>query len=736
MTDAFIISVAVPVPLYQNYSYLLDDSLANGPDGRQALLGRRVKIEFGHRSLIGIIVDIPDTSDIDPSSLKHAQLFEKEDAVISEPILLLLKWAAVYYCHPLGECIGNAMTSVAKRPRPLPSLSTTKWFRTEKSFSGPSNARRQKEILELVESHPDGVWEEALKIIQATRKQLLALEEKGYLQHQSLSIFEQETPSAKAACRIQLNAAQTESLEDLQALRGFEVALLEGITGAGKTEVYIHLVEQRISAGEQALILIPEINLTPQTFKRFQSQLSSSVAIIHSGLSDNEKYLTREKARQNQAKVIIGTRSAIFTPFQNLGLIVVDEEHDNSYKQMDGFKYSARDLAVKRGQLENCPVVLGSATPSLETLNHAVNERYRWIRLMERAGSGQLPSIKLIDIRHHALTDGFSPPLLKAIQETLARGEQVLVFQNRRGFAPTMMCESCGHLVTCRHCDARMTIHSQPPHLHCHHCDDKRAFPQKCDNCGSTAFTAVGAGTERIEASLQHQFPNTALVRIDRDSIKNQHQLDQALARIDSGEAAIIVGTQMLSKGHDFKHVTLVAVLDADSLFFSADFRSIERGAQQLIQLSGRTGRGERPGQVLIQTRLPEHPLFEHVAAHNYHDCAIEELEERKPCLLPPHTKMISIRADAKQLEHALEGLEAIMLDLAETVPESPNSQMIGPIEAGMPRKKGVYRAYLSIINNSLKDRAKLLLRLPESLNSAKKRGVRYSIDVDPQEYI
>jgi primosomal protein N' (replication factor Y) (superfamily II helicase) len=730
-TPLIILAVAIPAPLYKTYDYLAPETKATSSYN----VGQRVSVEFGHRRVIGIVLEIKSTTDTPIEKLKPALNYDSDPIIFGPTLLNLIKWAATYYCHPIGECLSTSSPTLARRTAALPALESRRWQRTDKAFEGPSNANHQRQILDFIDNSKGGVWQETLKLLKATPKQLAQLEEKGYLSKtDSLEFSTSQTSDSTR--QVTLNAAQLKAYEALSQLRAFAAALFEGVTGSGKTEVYIRMVSDCLAQGKQALILIPEINLSPQTYARFQTQLSTPIALVHSGLSDKEKYRSWLMAKSGLANVIIGTRSAIFTPFKKLGLIVVDEEHDSSYKQMDGFHYSARDLAVKRAQLENCPVILGTATPSLESLYNAKQGHYQHVRLSQRAGAGTLPTVQLIDIKSRPLADGCSPPLLLRMREELAAGNQVIVFQNRRGYAPTLMCSGCSQLLLCEHCDARMTVHSYPPHMHCHHCDYKHAIPSSCQHCQCTDFSPIGTGTERIEAGLMQQFPDIDVIRIDRDTIKNQNALNQALAKIHSGKPAIIVGTQMLSKGHDFHHVTLVAVLDADGLFFSADFRAIERGAQQLTQISGRTGRGEKSGQVLVQTRIPEHPLFEHIIAHDYHRCAEIELDERIQCMLPPHGKMISIRAEAKKQSATIESLQKLHTALLEVLPEQNDAQFVGPIEASMARKQGFYRSYLTLINHSPSERSLIQRAIPNALQIAKTRGVRISIDVDPHEYI
>lgn len=724
------IQVAVPVPLYRRFDYRIPEQ----QPPHQFRIGQRVKVSFANRTLIGFITKLLQESETPEDKLKTAETFD-EAVSIAPDIHDLLIWASVYYCHPIGECFQSATPTAVRTTKPLPNVHSTLWVRTEKTFEGRANASRQLKILEFIAARPEGVLQENLKLINATAKQLQLLEEKGYLKHQQVLTHKQKN-SRPQADMVTLNSEQQSVYRQLSQANSFHVSLLEGITGSGKTEVYIQRVSDVLEHGGQALILIPEINLSPQTFARFQTQLATPISVIHSGLSEKERFTNWELARSGVSRVVIGTRSAIFTPFKTLKLIVVDEEHDSSYKQQDGFKYSARDLAVKRAQILDCPIILGSATPSIETLYNAQQGNYAWLKLATRAGAGQLPELKLIDIRSRPLTHGCSPPLFEAIERTLRQGNQVILFQNRRGFSPTLICDSCGHLIQCQHCDARMTVHQHPPHMHCHHCDFKHAIPKHCPECDATQFSPLGTGTERIEFGLAQRYPEYPVVRLDRDIIKNQKHLDSALAQINSGQPCLIVGTQMLSKGHDFHHVTLVAVMDADGLFFSADFRAIERGAQLLTQVSGRAGRGEKKGQVLIQTRLPEHPLFEHLKHHDYLSCALEQLEERKLCELPPSSKMISIRAESSESTLNINALDKLLQRLQQTLSQEQNAyQHIGPIEASMSRKKGIYRAYLSLLCEQPRLRSEIQRLLPSLVHEASSKGVRFSIDVDPQEY-
>ncbi len=656
----------------------------------------------------------------------------------------LLNWASSYYCHPIGDCFSTALpgllrTVSAKQGSVITSIELSKWYRSPKQFEGRTNATKQIEILNYLENNPEGVWLDTLKAMRYSKSQLKNLESAGYIYkevYDPLSAEKEQRGSPPRQSKA-LNSEQNLAVKTiLNSKDSINATLLQGVTGSGKTEVYIECVKQQLKQGKQSLILIPEINLSPQTLLRFQNQLNTPIGVIHSGMSHKEKYTSWHLAKEGIARVIIGTRSAIFTPFKELGIIIVDEEHDPSYKQIDNFKYSARDLSVKRGQIEQCKVVLGSATPSLESLLNVKQGRYQLALMQERAGAGQTPEMFLVDIRSRPLENGCSRPVKQRIGEELAQGNQVIIFQNRRGFSPTLMCNSCGWLAQCPQCDARLTVHSHPPLLHCHHCNHKEAIPNACHECQHPSLTALGAGTERLEFGLQTQFPDANIVRVDRDSIKNQRQMTELVQQINQGEPCLLIGTQMLAKGHDFHNVTLVVIIDADASFFSADYRAIERSAQQLLQVSGRTGRGSKRGTVLIQTRQPEHPIFEPILRSDYTSIAEHELEERHYCELPPFSKMLTIRAESAKAETGLEELSFIKESILGPYSNNPAIQISGPIEANIARKSGIYRSYLHLFISDMKARSQLVLSLRSHLDSRKAHKTKLYIDADPLDYI
>lgn len=472
-----------------------------------------------------------------------------------------------------------------------------------------------------------------------------------------------------------LNPEQRAAFEAVRASHGgFHCFLLAGVTGSGKTEVYLQLIRETLAAGRQALVLIPEINLGPQTLARFERRFNARIALLHSALTDRERLDAWLAARDGEADIVIGTRSALFTPLKRPGLIIVDEEHDASYKQQDGLRYHARDLALVRARLENVPILLGSATPALESLHNAQAGRYGLLRLTQRAGGAHPPKFIRLDVKSMPLDAGLSRPLQQAIGDTLAAGQQVLVFLNRRGFAPTLLCHDCGWISQCPRCDARMTVHQGSGELRCHHCDHRQRPPMNCPQCGKLDLRPLGAGTERAEERLRILFPNHPVLRIDRDSTSRKHAMRDLFATINSGEPCILVGTQMLAKGHHFPRVTLVAILDADGGLFSADFRASERMAQQIVQVAGRAGRAEEPGRVLIQTHLADHPLLVQLTEDGYFAFAEQALSERRAAGLPPFAHLALLRAEAHK-----PGQAEAFLDSACSAAEQLLEQMGGP---------------------------------------------------------
>ncbi len=573
--------------------------------------------------------------------------------------------------------------------------------------------------------------------MQINKDSLDLLKEKGLVE---LEVRRHSTPPREggwlAQAELPLNPEQRAAFEAVRASHGgFHCFLLAGVTGSGKTEVYLQLIRETLAAGRQALVLIPEINLGPQTLARFERRFNARIALLHSALTDRERLDAWLAARDGEADIVIGTRSALFTPLKRPGLIIVDEEHDASYKQQDGLRYHARDLALVRARLENVPILLGSATPALESLHNAQAGRYGLLRLTQRAGGAHPPKFIRLDVKSMPLDAGLSRPLQQAIGDTLAAGQQVLVFLNRRGFAPTLLCHDCGWISQCPRCDARMTVHQGSGELRCHHCDHRQRPPMNCPQCGKLDLRPVGAGTERAEERLRILFPNHPVLRIDRDSTSRKHAMRDLFATINSGEPCILVGTQMLAKGHHFPRVTLVAILDADGGLFSADFRASERMAQQIVQVAGRAGRAEEPGRVLIQTHLADHPLLVQLTEDGYFAFAEQALSERRAAGLPPFAHLALLRAEAHkpgQAEAFLDSACSAAEQLLEQM-GGPEVELLGPVPAPMERRAGKHRAQLLLQCMSRAPLHRLLTPWLQSLEQLPGgRQVRWSLDIDP----
>jgi primosomal protein N' (replication factor Y) (superfamily II helicase) len=532
---------------------------------------------------------------------------------------------------------------------------------------------------------------------------------------------------------VELTDAQTQCVSAILAsLSSFAAHLLYGVTGSGKTEVYLRVIAAAIAEGGQALVLVPEIALTPQLVDRFRRRFSSGVIAVHSGLSGNERRDAWRAAHSGEARIIIGTRSAVFTSLPKLALIVVDEEHDASYKQHEGFRYSARDLAVVRARGAGVPIVLGSATPSLETLENAATGRYAKHLLPQRPGAARAPRIQLVDLRKHAADQGLSTPVMQAIAQHLQAGGQVIVFLNRRGYAPSLFCNSCGWVAPCAHCDARMTLHRRAQQLRCHHCGAHSAVPAICASCGQP-LNPVGQGTERVEETLARLFPEAPLARLDRDTASARGAVATVLDRVHSGEARILIGTQMLTKGHHFPEVSLVVILDADQGLFASDFRATERLAQTITQVAGRAGRAARSGEVLIQTEFPEHPLLNRLLTEGYEGFAVSALKERHEAGWPPYSRLAMLRAEAKDST----GLDAFLraaADASRSLNEAA-VKVLGPATALIARRADHFRAHL-LIETAARATLQRFLKnwLPRVESLSGPPGLRWSIDVDPLE--
>jgi primosomal protein N' (replication factor Y) len=725
-----ILRVAVDTPLRRLFDYRLPPDYA----GPAPAPGVRVRVPFGKQRLIGVLIEVADFSAVPAAKLRPALEILDSEPAIDGAILDLASWAADYYHHPTGEVLAAALPLHLREGAPLRAASEH-WQLTE---LGRANALatlgkrgpKQRALIELLHERGPASAATLAGFDTKWRDPLRALIAKGWVERVDVAPPTAALSSVTRALGPELTPAQSAALAALvENLDRFAVWLLHGVTGSGKTEVYLRCVEHALARDRQALVLVPEITLTPQLVSRFEQRFAAPIAVLHSGLGDSERLAAWRHARAGEVGIVIGTRSAVFTPLRRPGLIVVDEEHDASYKQQDGFRYSARDLAIVRAQRERVPVILGSATPSLESLENATQQRYQRLSLPERPGAARHPRVTLIDLRREAVESGLAFTTLSSIERHLGRGGQVLLYLNRRGYAPTLFCPGCGWMAPCHNCDARMTVHLRRQRLRCHHCGADERLPLGCPTCGHEV-KPVGQGTERVEDALRDRFRNVELVRFDRDNVRRRGDLQELLDRVNTGEARILVGTQMLSKGHDFPDVTLVVIVHADQGLFSADFRASERLAQTIVQVSGRAGRASRPGEVLIQTEFPEHPLLKSLIESGYDGFARAALEERNEAQWPPYARLALMRADAPELASVMRFLE---LARDRATPPPANVQVLGPVPASMARRADRHHAQLLVQSPS---RGALQKFLGEWLRGVEQipltQRVHWSLDVDP----
>jgi primosomal protein N' (replication factor Y) len=727
MTDS--IRVAVAGPFTEALDYLPPDT------GPVPAVGARVRVPLGRRERVGIVTAGPTRSDLDAQRLRAVIAVIDPQPLLDAATLALIDWAAHYYHHPLGEAFLTALPTRLRRGDAAVPGQSTLWRLTDAGRAASPEARarrapRQRQLLAALQ-HSGTLTPAQLAGVGGDARGVLArLVDQGLAAADSTpdyGLLEGRADAAAAA----LNDEQRAAAAAIQPTAGHAAILIDGVTGSGKTEVYLDAIARALEARRQVLVIVPEIGLTPQLVQRFQTRLNGHIAVLHSGLAEGERHNAWLAARAGVADVVIGTRSAVFVPLARPGLIVIDEEHDASLKQQEGFRYSARDLAVLRAYRSDIPVVLGSATPSLESLANAEQGRYQRHALSQRAGAARPPSLQLLDMRGQPTREGLSQPLIDRVRAQLDAGGQALLFLNRRGFAPTLICHECGWLAECDRCDARYTYHRGRQRLHCHHCNREQRLPHHCPACGSVDLRALGLGTERIEAALTEAFPQTPPVRIDRDSTRRRGSFEQAMQRAQSGETRLILGTQMLAKGHHLPAVTLVAIVDADQGLFGADFRAPERLAQQIIQVAGRAGRAERAGEVVIQTHHPEHPLLQQLLQGGYAAFARTALAERQATGLPPARAMALIRAEA--VDATAPG--AFLRGALTVAPADPAVEWLGPYPAPMERRAGRHRAQLMLLADSRSRLQGLLSQwLPALARQPDARQVRWSVDVDPAE--
>jgi primosomal protein N' (replication factor Y) len=729
-----LVRVAVPVPLADAFDYLVPAG------GRAPPIGARVRVPFGRGERIGLVVEHPATTEVPLARLKTIGAVLDETPILGGELLASLKWAADYYHHPVGAVLNHALPGLLREGRALDEPPERAWQLTDagRAFDLgrlPSTAGRQRRALTALREH-GALTASELTARDVAAATLTRLEAKGWIEPAAPRARPVDQPS-QAAQRHEpeLTSDQRAVLAQIAATRssgsGFHAYLLHGVTGSGKTEIYLRLIAAELAAGRQTLLLVPEIGLTPQLVRRLTERFGQELAVLHSAVTERERFEAWRRAYRGEARLVVGTRSAVFAPLPAAGLIVVDEEHDTSYKQQVGFRYSARDLAVVRAQRLDVPIVLGSATPSLETFNNALQGRYHKLALPRRIGSAGTPRVRVVDLNRHASRQALSTPLVAAIGQHLAAGNQVLLFLNRRGFAPALFCPQCKATEQCLRCDARMTVHARAGAVRCHHCGAERPLKWTCAACHAERI-AVGAGTQRVGDELAALFPAARVARLDRDSTSRKGALAAVLQDVEAGNVQILVGTQMLTKGHDFPRVTLVGVLNADQGLFGTDPRSHERLAQTILQVAGRAGRAERPGEVVIQTHFPQHPLLECLLEGDYTAFATLALAERREASWPPYSHLAVWHAEASRRDAAVAFLEAVRV--AATAAKS-RVAVLGPAALPMERKDGRYRAQLLFRSTA---RAPLHRLVDDVLaavrGSAAARRTRWSVDIDPLE--
>lgn len=727
-----VLKIALPVPLYQYFEY----RPPQGAAFERIQTGVRVRVPFGRRILTGIVVEKCSRSSLAPDKLKTILEILDAEPVFDPVLKKLLFWVARYYQQPPGEVLNAALPKVLRKQGQVSTDSNAVY----RACTGEAidqrlhRAPRQRQVLELIRTHPAGLTaDEITAKISHWRPFVHALIAKNLVQKITNGEVPAKAPRAVAES-LTLNQEQRHAYEQIhREIHQFGVHLLAGVTGSGKTEVYLALAQDVIGRGKQVLVLVPEIGLTPQLVQRIETRLNVPVALMHSDLSAGEGGQTWLQAGTGQVSIVVGTRSAVFLPFRNLGLIVVDEEHDLSFKQQEGILYSARDVAVYRAKQLSVPVVLGSATPSLESQHNVRLGHYRNVTLSKRAKLAKIPQVKLVDLRSKQVENGLSSELLQAMKAELEQNHQILLFLNRRGFAPVLLCHDCGWTAECARCDSRMVFYKEQYIVKCHHCLKQEKAPATCPQCGSEHLIFLGEGTQRIENHLRETFPDTAMIRIDRDSTRKKHTLQEKLEEVRQGKHQIIIGTQMLAKGHDFPNVTLVGILNVDHGLLSSDFRASERLAQLIVQVSGRAGRSENKGRVLLQTHQPEHPLLNRLLKHGYQDFSREVLRQRERCALPPFSFMLLVRARAHQQDLTYRFLREIKSSMLPRASSGLN--LFGPIPASLERKAGMYQSQLVVIATS---RTEIQAHLPDwaavmQQHPLSKR-VRWNIEVDPLE--
>lgn len=723
-----IVRVALDVPLSTLFDYSLGSSIEIVP-------GTRVLVPFGRKKMAGVVMECVMDSVLSPERIKPIFQVLGDIPPLSDELLVLLRFCSDYYHYPLGVTVLSALPA-RLRTSQLVTLKEAMQYRL--SVSGHaldlSLLPRRKVVQHRILA--------ALKLNALTAAQVRALSPSATSALKALlhAGWVETCAVPVVSSTFTFNNTHTLTLEQQQVVDAITEAscfgcfLLHGVTGSGKTEIYVHLMSRILQQGGQVLLLVPEINLTPQLENYFRSRLPDvELVSLHSDLSDGERMQNWLRAQSGRARIILGTRLAVFTPLPQLALLIVDEEHDTSFKQQDGLRYSARDVAIFRASQRGVPIVLGSASPSLESYYNAQSGRYQMLRLTQRAAAqARLPTVSCINTSNIVMQHGLSGPLLKALAERLQRGEQSLIFINRRGYAPVLMCGACGWLSGCSNCAGKLVLHLKDRRLRCHHCGHQERVPHACPSCGNADLQPVGIGTQRVESALQEHFPNARILRVDRDSTRNKGTWQAMRQQIQDDAVDILVGTQILAKGHDFPNLTLVGVLNPDGALYSSDFRASEKLFAQLVQVAGRAGRADKPGEVLIQTAFPDHPLFRALREHDYDTWAKTLLAERQSAGFPPFMYQVMLRAEAKHEAHMytfLEQARDAAIELAMPV------EIYGVVPAAMPRRANHFLAQLLVQSEARKPLQQFLREWRPLLDALPAQKLRWSLDVDPMDF-
>lgn len=724
-----IIRVALDVPLDCLFDYVSEE--ANSTD-----TGLRVRVPFGKREVIGIILDVSEITQIKADKLKPVSQLYREIPPLPQDLIDLFQFCNRYYHYPIGQVVMNSLPvllrktrSVTCKPDGIPSWELTPVGQSVDIDTIPTRSKTKRELLKLLQQNRQISAAFLGRITPHTRKLLREFIELGWVETSFVSCKDHLTVATPPAATPE----QASAIAAIIATTRFTTWLLQGVTGSGKTEVYLQITATILAQQKQVLILVPEINLTPQLEAIFRQRFPTSPLIsLHSGVNDNERLQGWYQARHQRTGIVLGTRLAIFTPFANLGLIVIDEEQDSSFKQQDGLRYSARDLAIYRAKQLGIPIILGSATPSLESYFHAISGHYQHLRLRTRAASqARLPAIRCIDLRIVKAQEGLTAPVLEALRKTTAQNLQSLVFINRRGYAPVLLCKSCRWTATCTRCSSRLVFHLPARQLRCHYCGYQQTAPLACPQCGDQDILPFGHGTQRIESALISHLPEARIMRVDRDSIRRKHAWQTMLTAIKQKEVDILVGTQLLAKGHDFPNLALVCVINPDASLYSADFRAEEQLFTQLMQVAGRAGRADVPGTVLIQTEFPHHPIYQALMRQNYDDYAQQMLKDRQAMDFPPFVYQAALRAEAPAIQDALAFLGKAAV--ASQSRHASQIQLFDPVPAPMMRLNGMERAQLLVQAKSRKSLQHFLADWQPRLTALPTGSkLRWHLDIDP----